>query len=73
MKVYMSLSAMYRKIGNLELFEKYLVLVENFPDDVVKNEPHDSRVRKSFTDLKKMAREQSGMISGIGPPKIKTD
>jgi hypothetical protein len=45
----------------------------NFPDDVIKNEPHDSPVRKSYTDLKKMAQKELGMITAIEHPKFKID
>jgi tetratricopeptide (TPR) repeat protein len=72
-KVYISLSAMYKKTGNLVLFRKYLDLAVNFPDDVIKNEPHDSPVRKSFTDLKKIAQEELGTITGSEHPKFKID
>lgn len=64
-KVYLSLSAMYKKIGNLVLFKKYLDLVADFPDDVIRNEPPDSSVRKNFIDLKKMARVELGYLAGI--------
>ena len=72
-KVYISLSAMYKKTGNHALLKKYLDLVVNFPDDVIKNEPYDSPVRKSFTDLKKIGQEELGNITGIEHPRFKID
>jgi len=72
-KVYMSLSAMYKRTGNVALFKKYLELVVNFPDDVINHDPPDSPTRKSFADLKKTAREELGMITGIEHPEFKID
>ena len=64
---------MYKKTGNLTLLKKYLDLVVNFPDDVIKNEPYDSPIRKSFSDFKKIAKEELGNLAGIENPKFKTD
>jgi len=68
LRVYMSLAAMYKKRGNLALFKKYLDSVVNFPDDVIKNEPADSPVRKSFIDLKKLAQEEIDRITRMEHP-----
>ena len=72
-RVYMSLSAMYKRTGNLALFKKYLELVVNFPDDVIKNDPPDSPARKGFADLQKIAQEELRSITGIEHPKFKID
>jgi hypothetical protein len=45
----------------------------NFPEDAIKNEPYDSPIRKSFTDSKKIAKEELGNLTGIEHPKFKTD
>jgi O-antigen ligase len=73
MKAYLHLSAMYKKIGDLSLLKKYLNMVVNFPEDAIKNEPYDSPIRKSFTDSKKIAKEELGNLTGIEHPKFKTD
>jgi tetratricopeptide (TPR) repeat protein len=73
MKVYVSLSVLYKKLGDLPLLKKYLIIVVNFPDDVIKNEPDDSPTRKNFTDFKKIAKEEIRILAGIENPKFKKD
>jgi O-antigen ligase len=58
MKVYIHLGAIYKKTGNLTLLKKYLNLVMNFPEDLIKKEPNDSPIRKSFINDKKIAEEE---------------
>ena len=58
MTVYMNLCAAYKKIQNFELLKNHLDLVVGFPDDIIRKEPADSTLRKTFISYKKKAAEE---------------
>jgi tetratricopeptide (TPR) repeat protein len=58
MTVYMNLCASYDKMQDNESLGYYLNLVMNFPDDMIREEPADSPITKTFISYKKRAKEE---------------